>query len=87
MLFHCRKVRAISASYTMGTARPVPKNGWQVMLVPVESQHDVEAGLVEMHIWLFESCPFVEGKRYNIPWDLTTVTEVVPKTSYEEKHL
>lgn len=86
MRWYCRKLRNANVSYTVGedsanAQRPEPRNGFQAMLVPVESQHEVPSGFVEIHIWTFTPSPFEEGKYYEADVVFQELKKVVSYTT------
>ena len=75
MKFMCRKVRDTNAVYANNLGQSTLAKAVEVFLVPVESQHAVAGGVLEVKLWLWNSSPYQEGHEYEL--NLQDVEEYV----------
>jgi hypothetical protein len=67
MRFLCRKVRDRPGAYVdPGDQMARPVRAWEVHFSPTSSQHDEPVGILDLHLFVMNSCPYQEGKEYEL---------------------
>ena len=65
--YRCVKVRDTVGAYTDPTdKKAMPVRAFHVHFTPVESQHEVDSGVLDLKLTVMHVSPYQEGQTYDI---------------------